>query len=173
METLPTWGWAALLGAGAAGYAFRTALRRWSFARRRRRGRQGEREAEALLSRRGYRVQQRQPGRVLRYTLDGAPVQVRVRADLLVVRGGRRYLAEVKTGRRAPRLETPETRRQLLEYAHAFDVHGILLVNADAGTVRRVGLPMRRRRVSPWVALLAGLLLGALGAWWIPVLLQR
>ncbi|MFK7989150.1 MAG: PD-(D/E)XK nuclease family protein [Sandaracinaceae bacterium] len=165
METWPAWGWAALMGAGAAGYALKSALRRWAFARRRRRGRQGEQEAERLLQKRGYRVLRRQPTRVLRYTLDGAAVDVTVRADLLAERGGRRFLVEVKTGRTAPRLKTAETRRQLLEYAHAFDVHGVLLVNADAGTVHRIGLPARRRRPLTLYALLVGVLLGALGAW--------
>lgn len=163
VETWPAWGWVALLGAGAGGYALRGLFRRWTFARRRRRGRQGEIEAERLLSQRGYRVLRRQPSRVLRYTLDGVPVDVTVRADLLVRRAGRRYLAEVKTGRRAPRLETAETRRQLLEYEHAFDVQGVLLVDADAGRVQRVGLPRRLPRPRALWPLTVGLLLGALG----------
>ena len=33
-------------------------------------------------------------------------------------------VAEVKTGRLAPRIDTPATRRQLLEYRLAFDVDG-------------------------------------------------
>jgi hypothetical protein len=47
-------------------------------------------------------------------------------------------VAEVKTGRWAPRLETAATRRQLLEYRFAFDVDGVLLVDADADRVSSI-----------------------------------
>ena len=50
-------------------------------------------------------------------------------------------MAEVKTGRLAPRLETSATRRQLLEYRVAFDVDGVLLVDVDAGRVHSLEFP--------------------------------
>ena len=58
-----------------------------------------------------------------------------LRADLLVTRNGRRYVAEVKTGRTAPRLDCAATRRQLLEYRIAFGVDGVLLVDAESDCV--------------------------------------
>jgi hypothetical protein len=60
----------------------------------------------------------------------------------VVAGGGLRYVAEVKTGAFAPRLETAATRRQLLEYRIAFDVDGVLLVDADAERVRLVEFPL-------------------------------
>jgi len=69
---------------------------------------------------------------------DGEPVTFGLRADYLVARKGRRYIAEVKTGRLAPRLSHGPTRRQLLEYRAAFDVHGVILVDADAETITHV-----------------------------------
>jgi hypothetical protein len=72
-------------------------------------------------------------------------------------------VAEVKTGTLAPRIETATTRRQLLEYRVAFAVDGVLLVDADAGTVRRVEFPLplaRPARRAAW--LLLGIALGAL-----------
>lgn len=162
-------GLAAALASGAFLYARGAHLaRRVRLARRRSRASEGEREAEALLEARGYALEARQPEATLRYELDGEAVLVRVRADLLVRRRGRRFLAEVKTGALAPRLSTRATRRQLLEYAHAFDehdLHGILLVDADRARVHRVSFPERSRRARsgpPAVAiLLAGALLGA------------
>ena len=65
-----------------------------------------------------------------------------VRADLLVSRGARRFVAEVKTGARAPRIETAATRRQLLEYAVAYDVDGVLLVDMEEHTISEVEFPM-------------------------------
>ena len=66
---------------------------------------------------------------------------IALRADLLVERGGRRYVAEVKTGEAAPSLATAATRRQLLEYLIAYRVDGVLLVDAERGSVHEVEFP--------------------------------
>ena len=80
--------------------------------------------------------------------IDGQPVEVRSRADLLVewTRGSipRRFVAEVKTGRRAPEPTLPATRRQLLEYLHVFDVEGVLLVDMERRKIKRIGFPQAR-----------------------------
>lgn len=106
-----------------------------------RRALRGEREAEQLLEARGFVIEARQAPTELVIHLDGAPVTVGVRVDLLVRRGSERYVAEVKTGKLAPRIQHAATRRQLLEYALAFDVDGVLLVDAEAGLVQRVEFP--------------------------------
>jgi hypothetical protein len=76
-----------------------------------------------------------------------------------------RYIAEVKTGRAAVRLDTAATRRQLLEYRVAFDVDGVLLVDAEAGEIRLVEFPLSRgrpgydaRALGAWATVLAALL---------------
>lgn len=102
------------------------------------RGAEGEREAIAILERHGYAIEAAQIATTYAVDVDGEPTRVAVRADYLVVRHGERYVAEVKTGALAPRLDTAATRRQLLEYQHAFAVRGVLLVDADAATVRTV-----------------------------------
>src|SRR5688572_13841325 len=106
---------------------------------------EGEREAVAILTAHGFEVEAAQA--VVSYTLevDGATVDVTVRADYLVARGPERFVAEVKTGRVAPRIETPATRRQLLEYHHAFGVDGVLLVDADNEKVSRISFGPRSR----------------------------
>jgi hypothetical protein len=98
----------------------------------------GELGAVALLERRGYAVLERQVPGSWTVRADGEPVTFGLRADYLVVRQGRRYIAEVKTGRLAPRLSHGPTRRQLLEYSAAFDVHGVILVDADSGAITHV-----------------------------------
>lgn len=105
----------------------------------------GEVRAEALLARRGFSVEARQaPGR-WSFAVDGEPVAVGVRADLVVTRGRRRFVAEVKTGGRAPSVTAPATRRQLLEYHHAAfgeaSIDGVLLVDAEAERVVEVRFP--------------------------------
>jgi hypothetical protein len=98
----------------------------------------GEHGASALLERAGYAVLERQVPGSWTVRADGEPVTFGLRADYLVARKGRRYIAEVKTGRLAPRLSHGPTRRQLLEYRAAFDVHGVILVDADAETITHV-----------------------------------
>ncbi|AUX25799.1 hypothetical protein SOCEGT47_063510 [Sorangium cellulosum] len=121
----------------------------WQRARQRRRldrsrqqGAAGEARAEALLCELGYTILGRQVAVSYGVQIDGEPVTVGLRADYVVSQGDRRYVAEVKTGRLAPRIDTPATRRQLLEYRLAFDVDGVLLVDADTRRVRSVVFPL-------------------------------
>jgi hypothetical protein len=115
--------------------------RRWRLHRHHRRQRvaiRGERDAERLLERDGYVVIDRQVQGAWLVFLDDQPIDVELVADLLVERDGERFVAEVKTGTKAPRIQTARTRRQLLEYAHAFDVDGVILVDMAAMVAHRV-----------------------------------
>ncbi len=128
------------------------------------RGAEGEARAEALLASCGYSIEARQVAQEFEFLVDGEPRAVTVRADLLVIRDGRRFVAEVKTGTTAPRPEHPPTRRQLLEYRHAFSVDGVLLVQPEEGAIREIDFPVpTRTRVSiGWIAL--AFLVGAAAA---------
>ncbi len=135
----------ALLGALALWWRARTRIaraNRW----RQRGARVGEEAAEQLLGDAGFRVLDRQVTTTWTMWVDGEPVEVRCRADLLVEqrRTRSRYVAEVKTGSRAPDPTNPQTRRQLLEYRLAFDVDGVLLVDMEARCVRTVSFPGQR-----------------------------
>jgi hypothetical protein len=126
----------------------------------------GEHRAEPLLRRAGYEIVERQVQGAWTLRADGEPLAVALRADLLVAKAGRRFIAEVKTGKVAPRLDHAPTRRQLLEYRVAFDVDGVLLVDAESNRIIEVDLdgarPSAPRRPRPWrVALAVGLSLGA------------
>lgn len=103
--------------------------------------------------------------------MDGRQQSLELRPDLLVIGpGGAARVAEIKTGHLAPRLDHPATRRQLLEYALAFDVQGVLLVDAESGRIHEVTFPIAVRRHSGahkgWAWLLAGATLGAAACWW-------
>jgi hypothetical protein len=145
------------------------ALRRWALRRQAARAQEGEERAEVLLRAAGYAIVARQAVGSWTVHADGLPFVVDLRADYLVSRDRRRYVAEVKTGRLAPRLQTAATRRQLLEYRFAFDVDGVLLVDADAERVSsiefgEVTAPADRSAFShAWlVALAVGAAVGAL-----------
>ena len=104
------------------------------------RGLAGERRAEVLVHARGYEIVARQARARWRLHVDGREVSGELRADLLVERAsdGARFVAEVKTGALAPRIDSAATRRQLLEYLLAFDVEGVLLVDADRSEVHQI-----------------------------------
>lgn len=100
-----------------------------------------EHEAERLLRRAGYEIVDRQVTAYLPITVDDEALEARCRADLLVARRGRHYIAEVKSGDRVTDATHPSTRRQLLEYRLAFDVDGVLLVDMHAREIREVVFP--------------------------------
>jgi hypothetical protein len=125
---------------------------------------EGERRAESLLESAGYEILDRQVQGSWTLHADGEPFAVALRADLLVAKGARRFIAEVKTGKLAPRLDHAPTRRQLLEYRVAFDVDGVLLVDAESDRIVEVDLsrPSQQPRPRPaWrIALAVGVTLG-------------
>ncbi|MCB9528466.1 MAG: hypothetical protein H6701_08745 [Myxococcales bacterium] len=157
-----------IAAAAVIGLALGLALAGRARERRRRRaaahGRRMEARAPAALARRGYRVIERHPALTVVWHVDGEPRELTLEADLLVARGGRRYVVEVKTGG-AAQVERRDTRRQLLEYAVHYRADGVLLYDADDDTLRAVDFPLPRpaRRLL-WFALglLAGVALAAL-----------
>jgi hypothetical protein len=115
--------------------------RAWLRAGRRARQRHAlacEDRAGDLLRSLGFDIVGRQVRTSFVLTVDGAPIVVELRADYVVSLDDRRFVAEVKSGRIAPRIETAATRRQLLEYRFAFDVDGVLLVDAEAERVSEI-----------------------------------
>jgi hypothetical protein len=155
--------------------AYRAVARRWRSWRGRRRMRraaEGEVRAATLLRRRGFEVEGAQVAGSFVLCVDDAPHTVRLRADLIVQRRGRRYVAEVKTGAVAPRPDHRATRRQLLEYGMAYYADGVLLVDAEREAVHEVRFPgltsRRSRRWGPalW-ALAVGAVAGAAATAWL------
>jgi hypothetical protein len=145
----------------------RDARPRWALRARAERGAEGEIRAEPLLKKLGYRVESRQTTGGWTVRVDGEPRDISVRADYLVRRGGRRLVADVKTGELAPRIESAATRRQLLEYRLAFDVDGVLLVDMESGEAQEIEFALPEQP-PPWdlrlIWLAAGVALGLFGA---------
>ena len=117
--------------------------RRWARAgrSRQRRARRGEDDAERLLRSAGFEIVDRQVTAHWTLWVDDEAVAVHSRADLVVRRRRRSYVAEIKTGAVAPDPAHPATRRQLLEYQLAFDVDGVLLVDMEARAVHEIVFP--------------------------------
>lgn len=142
--------------------------RRYRRMRRAARASLAEHTAARVLGKAGYAVLGRQVRRRWSVVADGEYVYFELIADYLVEGQRGLFVAEVKTGARALDLRYGPTRRQLLEYRQAFDVSGVLLVDAEAGRVRRVEFreapasSRSRLELVSWlaVALLLGLALG-------------
>lgn len=103
---------------------------------------QGERDAESLLEAEGFEILERQLRRTWTLACDGEATEFELRADLLVLREGQEYIAEVKTGSRAPDLRNAATRRQLLEYALAYESPTVLLVDVEGDAIHEVCFPL-------------------------------
>lgn len=149
--------------AAAAVIGWHLAVRRWRTLRRRRRAaraRRGELAARALLERRGFEVISEQAPGLFEYQCDGQTAAAALRADYLVRRRGKRYVAEVKTGKLVTSLEHAPTRRQLLEYQIAYASEGVLLVDVEQGKLELVRFETHARRAR---GLVVPLLMGALG----------
>jgi hypothetical protein len=127
-----------------AALAVHRGLVRWRLRRRWSHARSVERQAGGLLEKLGYRVLDRQIETSYAVLVDGRPTEVALRADYLVSRGRRQFVAEVKSGDVAPRLDSAATRRQLLEYLVAFQVDGVLLVDGEQREVHEVTFPISR-----------------------------
>lgn len=102
----------------------------------------GERRAEKLLESHGYEILERQLRTAWTIECDDGEHEFDLRADLLVQRDGREFIAEVKTGDAAPDLRNASTRRQLLEYAVAYNSPTILLVDVESRRIQEVYFPL-------------------------------
>lgn len=120
---------------------FARARLRHRLKRRFRHALEAETRAPALLRELGYEVLGAQVNASYVVTLDATPIHVPLRADFVVARAGLTFVAEVKSGKLAPKLTSSSTRRQLLEYLVAFGVNGVLLVDADSRRVHEVVFP--------------------------------
>lgn len=147
LPSLPSLPWMLVFALAAAWLlslvAWWRAIRRPSQRQRRRMktARQAETDAERLIEAAGYDIVDRQLTHRWDLEVDRQPRQVISRADLLLEREGRFFVADVKTGRKAPDPGQPATRRQLLEYLLAFEADGALVVDMEARTLHEVSFP--------------------------------
>lgn len=128
------------------------------------RARQREALAADLLEGAGYTILASQVTAPCPIDQDGERRVADVRADYLVQKWGRTWVAEAKSGPRATDPTERNTRRQLLEYAITYDVVGVLLVDAETGRISKVSFPHLPRDRFWWGITLGaaiGLLAGA------------
>lgn len=96
-----------------------------------------ERKAVVLLKKWGYHVLDVQLKETVTIYIDNKPHDCLVRADLLVRRGWKKYIVEVKTGAQT-QATLPNVRRQLLEYYLVYKPDGILLLDMEKEQLKKV-----------------------------------
>ena len=101
-------------------------------------GRRGQERALKLLKQYGFEILDTEvtaPGLV---QVDSKLEEYVVRADALVRRKRRTYVAEFKGGSQSGSITNRATRRQLLEYSCVFGTDGVLLVDAHQNRIHYV-----------------------------------
>ncbi|MEN3187397.1 MAG: hypothetical protein ABDK94_01245 [Atribacterota bacterium] len=129
-----------------------------------------EKNAFQLLEKKGYRVLGEQVEKEAFMIVDGQRVLYRVRADYLLRKGNRTYVAEVKTGDQAVSVLQSHTRRQLLEYYLVYKPQAVLLVDGEEGTIVEVVFPGRNNGLKIWEWGTIVFLLGFVVGQWISLL---
>lgn len=101
------------------------------------RAKAAEKKAVVLLQKWGYTVLDVQLREKVVITIDGKPHESTIRADILVRKGFKRYIVEVKTGQQtSPTL--PNVRRQLLEYWLVYQPDGMLLLDMEKEALKEI-----------------------------------
>lgn len=102
------------------------------------RAKKGELKAVELLKKNGFEIVDIQKEGCYTIFVDDKPYKVTVKADMIVKRGNKTFVAEVKTGESSPSLKSIDTRRQLLEYYLVYRPGGLLLVDMEKNKIKRV-----------------------------------
>jgi hypothetical protein len=143
-----------IVGAFVAWHVYR-AIRNFSMRRRFARGAQGEERARAYLLKHGFSISDEQHKLSAHMFVDGEKTDFTVVADYLVRRKGRTGIVEVKTGTRAIDPASRETRRQIFEYYHLYDVDDFYFFDAESErlmAIRFAGEPrLRPSVVKTWL----------------------
>lgn len=132
-----------------------------------RRAQGAERAALELLRSHGYVVVDTQVRRAWPVQHGAQHFDINLRADAMVERGNRRFIAEIKSTAFVADLRHGPTRRQLLEYAVAYGASGLLLVDMHAARIDEISFPQLSCPTAPqhWSLVAASVVTFGLGLW--------
>ncbi|MTI94877.1 MAG: hypothetical protein FH749_05225 [Firmicutes bacterium] len=119
-----------------------------------------EHEAAEFLQEQGYRIRALAVVKYLDFRIDERKHLQKVRADLVVTSGFKKYVVEVNARSGTSSVRNADIRRRILEYQIAFNPHGIISVDMDKGKLRTIVIS-NRRIVQHILAMATALCLGA------------
>ncbi|OGB89849.1 hypothetical protein A2625_05305 [candidate division WOR-1 bacterium RIFCSPHIGHO2_01_FULL_53_15] len=103
-------------------------------------------EVENLLRRRGYQILGKNQKESILVNVDGQDHLSSLEAEYTVERSGKKFVVVVKRGEGSFDPTEPGFRRKLIEYARAFGLNGILLVDPEAEEIHTVSFKFPRER---------------------------
>lgn len=145
-------------------------LKRWKLKKRIEKAKNSEYKAIELMKNRGFEIIDLQKECAYTLFIDNKPHKVTVKADMIVKKGNKIYVAEVKSGEKVTSPKYTDTRRQLLEYFMVYRPSGLILVDMEKQKLRTVEYSILNhdksaylhRLVSAIVLLLIGFVVGFL-----------
>ncbi|MDD4658520.1 MAG: hypothetical protein PHW26_05740 [Eubacteriales bacterium] len=118
-----------------------------------------DQQAAELLREEGYHVQARAAVKFIDFNIEGKTHRQKVKADLVVRRGLKKYVVEVNA-KDAGSVRNADIRRRILEYKIAFAPNGIITVDMDRERIRLIKIN-NRRWLNTLLAMGAAVSLGA------------
>jgi hypothetical protein len=145
-------------------------LKRWKIKKRIFKAKKSELKAVELLKKNGFEIIDLQKESYYILSIDDKPYKAAVKADMIVKKGNKTYVAEVKSGESSPSPRFIATRRQLLEYYLVYRPSGLLLVDMEREKIRKVEYSILNSRYRslvdylgwPAVIFFAGFIIGFL-----------
>lgn len=129
----------------------------------------GELAAIKLLEAKGYTIIAAQENKTIVTWVDNKPHYNTLIVDYIVKKGGKTFIAEVKTGKKVTKPTQTDTRRQLLEYYLAFNPHGIILVDMEKKELHNIVFDLSGHKIDfkyVHVLILTGIL-GLVFGWFL------
>lgn len=113
-------------------------LRKRNFKKKMQKAKKSEHRAVKFLENKGYQILDFQKKCFYTLYIDNKPYKIEVKADLIVKKGNKNFVAEVKTGEKVTSPKYTGTRRQLLEYYMAYRPDGLILVDMERQKIRTI-----------------------------------
>ena len=102
-----------------------------------RKGKKAEQKAIKLLKKNGYKIESFQTTAKGKLLQDDETLTFLIRADLIVSKDKKKFIAEVKSGKAAS-IEEINTRRQLLEYSKVFNNKNLILIDTEKNKIKKI-----------------------------------
>ena len=119
------------------GWKIREIYKNLKFYLYKKKGKKAEQKAIKLLKKNGYKIESFQTTAKGKLLQDDETLTFLIRADLIVSKGKKKFIAEVKSGKAAS-IEEINTRRQLLEYSKVFNNKNLILIDTEKNKIKKI-----------------------------------
>ena len=119
------------------GWKIREVYKNIKFYLYKRKGKKAEQKAIKLLKKKGYKIESFQTTAKGKLLQDDETLTFLIRADLIVSKNNKKFIAEVKSGKAAS-IEEINTRRQLLEYSKVFNNKNLILIDTEKNKIKKI-----------------------------------